>query len=522
MSSASAGVGERARNRKLEIPLGKRTRLYRFLEILPGALSYLAVIMLFVLSWVSPFLGAVYLLIVIAVTLVKAVAVAFRTIQGYKVVKRAEKVDWGKRLEDLEDPHAAYERLREREEKSYGWAEHVQNLRLLATVEGRSEPKPQDVYHAVIMTAYNEGLETLVPSVEAVRETTFPNERIIFVLAYEERGGAEMEARAQELKRKFGRTFRDFLLVKHPDGLRGINQTKNTKASQARYKVIKPYRDAMENKYQWCIAAVPGAAWAKKVFPGESRARAVEKLWEKILYTSRVSEGNDPVEAWEAHNRDLAARCAHLNGLQLASLEYRSSNGTDLRVGLIPDALFMGGCEQVLGRDVFFNPNIPTEEVFTSPQKGAAEGIVYSSKPLSYRGELIENFSVRFENGRAVEVHAEKGEALLREMLAMDEGAAYLGECALVPFESPVNQSGVLFYNTLFDENAACHLALGHGFTNVLRNFEQYTLQECYEKGINESMIHVDFMIGTRDLSITGVTRDGSRVPVFENGTWAF
>lgn len=315
---------------------------------------------------------------------------------------------------------------------------------------------------------------------------------------------------------------RIYLESDDPDGLRGINQTKNTKASQARYKVIKPYRDAMENKYQWCIAAVPGAAWAKKVFPGESRARAVEKLWEKILYTSRVSEGNDPVEAWEAHNRDLAARCAHLNGLQLASLEYRSSNGTDLRVGLIPDALFMGGCEQVLGRDVFFNPNIPTEEVFTSPQKGAAEGIVYSSKPLSYRGELIENFSVRFENGRAVEVHAEKGEALLREMLAMDGGAAYLGECALVPFESPVNQSGVLFYNTLFDENAACHLALGHGFTNVLRNFEQYTLQECYEKGINESMIHVDFMIGTRDLSITGVTRDGGRVPVFENGTWAF
>ena len=221
MSSARAGLGERARNRKLEIPLGKRTRLYRFLEILPGALSYLAVIMLFVLSWVSPFLGALYLLIVIAITLVKAVAVAFRTVQGYKVVKRAEKVDWRERLADLEDPHAAYERLREREEKSYGWAEHVQNLRLLATVEGRNEPKPQDVYHAVIMTAYNEGLETLVPSVEAVRETTFPNERIIFVLAYEERGGEEMEARAQELKRRFGRTFREFLLVKHPDGLRG-------------------------------------------------------------------------------------------------------------------------------------------------------------------------------------------------------------------------------------------------------------------------------------------------------------
>lgn len=208
-------------NRGLEIPLGKRTRLYRFLEILPGVLSYLAVAMLFILSWLSPFLGALYLLIVVAVTLVKAAAVAFRTIQGYKVVKRAEKVDWGKRLEDLNDPHAAYERLRGHEEKSYAWAEHVQNLRLLATVEGQSEPKPKDVYHAVIMTAYNEGLETLVPSVEAVRDTTFPNERIIFVLAYEERGGAEMEERAQELKKQFGKTFKDFLLVKHPENLRG-------------------------------------------------------------------------------------------------------------------------------------------------------------------------------------------------------------------------------------------------------------------------------------------------------------
>ena len=307
-----------------------------------------------------------------------------------------------------------------------------------------------------------------------------------------------------------------------PDGLKGINQNKNAKATQARYQVIKPYRDAMENKYQWCIAAVPGAAWAKKVFPGEKSRRAMELLWEKILFTSRVNEDGDPVEAWEAHNRDLSDRCAFLNGLNLEMLEYRSGNGTDFRVGLLEDTVFMGGSEAVLGSGVMFNPNIPTEEVFISPKKGAAEGIVYASKPLSYRGELIENFSVRFENGKAVEVKAERNEELLREMISMDEGAAYLGECALVPFESPVNQAGVLFYNTLFDENAACHLALGHGFTNVIRNFEQYTLEECYQKGINESMIHVDFMIGTDDLSITGVTRDGKRVKLFENGTWAF
>ncbi len=205
----------------LEIPVGKRKPLYRFFEILPGALSYSAVILLFLLSWISPVLGSIYLLIIVAVTLVKAVGTAFRTIQGHKVVQRAERVNWAKRLEDLNDPHEAFERLRDRHEGSYGFDEHVQNLRMLSAVEGRSEPKPGDVYHAVIMVAYNEGLETLVPSVEAVRDTTFPNERIIFVLGYEERGGEAMEANAQELKRRFRGVFRDFILVKHPDNLKG-------------------------------------------------------------------------------------------------------------------------------------------------------------------------------------------------------------------------------------------------------------------------------------------------------------
>ena len=315
---------------------------------------------------------------------------------------------------------------------------------------------------------------------------------------------------------------RIFIESDDPDGFKGINQQKAAKARQARYKIIKPYRDQIENRDQWCIAAAPGAAWAKKVFPNEIKSRAIEKLWESILYTSRVTEDGDPVEAWKAHNADLSARCAYLNGLGLDLLEYKASNGTDLCVGLHEDALFMGGAEKALGSGIVYNPNIPSEEVFTSPRKGRADGIVYASKPLSYQGELIENFSVRFENGKVVEVKAEKNEDLLREMISMDEGAAYLGECALVPYDSPICQSGVLFYNTLFDENAACHLALGHGFTNVLKDYDQYTTEECYARGINDSMIHVDFMIGTRDLSITGVTRDGKRIPIFENGNWAF
>lgn len=313
---------------------------------------------------------------------------------------------------------------------------------------------------------------------------------------------------------------RIYLESDDPDGLRGINQEKVSKASQARYKILKPFREAMDNKYQWCIAAVPGAAWAKKVFPGVNKFKAMEMLWEAILYTSRVD--GDPVAAWEAHNKDLADRCTYLNSLGIKTLEYRSANGTDLKVGMIEDALFMGGSEKAQGSGIEFNPNIPSEEAFISPMKGEAEGIVYSSKPLSYRGELIENFSVRFEGGRAVEVHAEKNEELLRKMISMDEGAAYLGECALVPYDSPIRNSGILFYNTLFDENAACHLALGRGFTNVLKDYDKYTTEECYAKGINQSMIHVDFMIGTEDLSITAVTRDGRRVAIFENGNWAF
>lgn len=234
----------------LEIPRGRRTKLYRFFEILPGFLSYVAVIALFVLSWISPVLGSIYLLVIVATTFVKAVATAFRTIQGYEVVKRAERVDWRKRLEDLENPHEAYERLHGRSESSYGFDEHVQNLRILSVVEGKSEPKPQNVYHAVIMVAYNEGLETLVPSVEAVRDTTFPNERIIFVLGYEERGGEVMEQNAKILKEKFQGVFRDFILVKHPEGMKGeiVGKGPNlTFAGKELAKYVEKKRISKEN-----------------------------------------------------------------------------------------------------------------------------------------------------------------------------------------------------------------------------------------------------------------------------------
>ena len=312
---------------------------------------------------------------------------------------------------------------------------------------------------------------------------------------------------------------RIFLESDDPDGLKGINQAKLAKADRKRYPIIKPYMDEMENKYQWCIAAVPGVAWAKKLFPHLSKGQAVEKLWEAILFTARVTD--DPEAAWEAHNRDLHDRCEYLNSLGIAELHYKGDNGTDLTVGLIPEGEFKGG-RDTSRKGISFNPNIPTEECFTSPMRGKAEGIVYATKPLSYQGELIENFSVRFENGKAVEVKAEKNQALLEQMVSMDEGAAYLGECALVPVNSPISESGLLFYNTLFDENAACHLALGMGFADSIKDFEKYTLEECREKGINDSMIHVDFMFGYEGLNIDAVTRDGKTVPIFRKGTWAF
>ncbi len=312
---------------------------------------------------------------------------------------------------------------------------------------------------------------------------------------------------------------RIYLLSEDPDGLRGVDQEKMAKAQQKKYPIIKGYRDQIENKYQWCIAAVPGVKWAKKLFPELRASQAVEKLWEAILHTSRVDD--DPVAAWDAHNKDLKARCDYLNGLGIRELQYRASNGTDLRVGMIPEAQFCGGGETSL-QGIFFNPNIPTEECFISPKRGAAEGIVYSSKPLSYQGQLIDRFWIRFHEGKAAQWGAEENEALLTKLITMDEGSAYLGECALVPFNSPINETGILFYNTLFDENACCHLALGMGFADTIRDFEHKTLAECRALGVNDSMIHEDFMIGTADLSIDALCEDGRTVPLFRDGTWAF
>ena len=309
------------------------------------------------------------------------------------------------------------------------------------------------------------------------------------------------------------------IVSEDPDGMKGMDFAKMAKARKISYPIMKPYIDRRDGYQQWCIAAVPGVAWAKKVFPGLPKGKAVEKLWEAILSASRVTD--DPVKAWDEHNADLKKRCDYLNSLSIRSLHYTADNGTDLTVGMIPEAVFCGGGE-VSRQGIFFNPNIPTEECFISPMRGQAEGIVYSTMPLSYNGQLIENFSLRFENGKAVEAKAEKGEELLNTMITMDEGAAYLGECALVPQHSPIAESGLLFYETLFDENASCHLAMGAGYADTIRDHHSKTLQECQDLGINDSMIHVDFMIGSDTMNIDATCADGKVVPIFRNGNWAF
>ena len=304
-----------------------------------------------------------------------------------------------------------------------------------------------------------------------------------------------------------------------PDALKGVNPQKIAKSRMKSYPKIKPFRDMMDGKYKWCIAAVPSPKWAVKVFPSLSKEEAMEKLWEAIFFTCRVDEEGTNAN-WDKHNAYLIEKRDLLTSLHLKYLKYHSNNGTNFKVELIPNINWGAGVEKTnVGK--MFNPNIPTEEVFTSPLAGTGEGLLVATKPLSYNGMLIEDFSIRFENGKAVEVKARKNQEVLEHMIKMDDNACKLGEVALVPFTSPINQSGILFYNTLFDENAVCHVALGAGFKELLPDGAELTTEQAQERGINDSMIHVDFMIGSEDLEVVGIDEKGKETVLFKNGVWA-
>ena len=327
------------------------------------------------------------------------------------------------------------------------------------------------------------------------------------------------EAKMQQMTED--RPCRIFISSEDPDAMRGVDPQKLSAVMRSRSTVMKPYRNAIEGKHQWVIAAYPSVKWAKKCFPELSDEEALARLWDAILRTVRVREDADPVAAWKAHTDFIERKAAWLNSQGFTSLRYRSANGTDFSVELIPGARWEGAGAVNSANGVFYIPNMPTEEIFTSPMAGKCEGTLVAVKPLSWNSQLIEDFAITFKDGRAVSVRAGRGQELLERMIAMDDGAPMLGEVALVPRESPVNQCGFLFYETLFDENACCHCALGMGFKEVLPGGDDLTMEEARAQGINDSIIHVDFMVGADDLDIDGIRPDGAVVPVFRNGTWA-
>jgi len=305
-----------------------------------------------------------------------------------------------------------------------------------------------------------------------------------------------------------------------PDVLAGIDQDKIAKVRAMRGPVVMKYREAMDNKYQWCIAGIPGEAWAKKVFPDLPVKKAVAKLWDAILEVTRIN--GDALKNWEEHNEFLRNKKQLLNDLYIKKLTYKSKNGTDFTVELPKEAMFGAGDEATLG-GVIYNPNMPTEECFTSPNKYSANGVVYATKPLSVMGNVVSDFGFRFKDGKIVEVisNKENEKAILEKLISLDEGASRLGEVAFVPFDSPINKTGLLFYSTLYDENACCHLAIGRAFNECIRNFQNMTEEEIKKVDLNVSMIHVDFMIGSSDLSIVAETYDGKTVQIFKDGVFA-
>lgn len=306
-----------------------------------------------------------------------------------------------------------------------------------------------------------------------------------------------------------------------PDGLKGVPVEKIGASQKARTSALKEYFDnSMSNKCRWCVLSVPTLSWAKKVFPKVSDDEAMESLWDVIFKTVRVDTEN-PVNAWEKHNTYLEEKIKFMNNNNFKSVHLKSANGTDLNIELPEGHIWAGGSEGDVN-GIPFNANIPTEEVFTLPKKTGVNGIVYSSKPLSYGGNLIDNFSITFKDGKAIDFTAETGYDVLKQMLESDEGAKYLGEVAFVPYNSPISNSKLIFFNTLFDENAACHLAFGRAYESCVKDADKYSEEELEKIGVNNSVIHVDFMIGTSDLEITGINKNGETIQIFSNGNWAF
>lgn len=304
-----------------------------------------------------------------------------------------------------------------------------------------------------------------------------------------------------------------------PDLLQNIDPKRVAMANKAAGEALKNFRKyTMNDKIPWSIISIPSGDWAQKIFPDKTKAEAIESLWDAILKIVRVDQ-DDPVAAWDAHNQTLKEKREELNAKNYKKLIFKAP-GTNLEIELPEGHIWKGGSAQA-ETGVTFNPNMPTEEVFSVPHKYGVNGTVASTKPLNYGGSVIDHFSLTFKDGEVVDFKAEQGEEVLKHLLDSDGGARRLGEVALVPHESPVSQSGLIFYNTLFDENASCHIALGKAYPTNIENGSTMSDEELDKHGVNDSLIHVDFMIGSQELDIDGVKQDGTVEPIFRNGTWA-
>lgn len=331
----------------------------------------------------------------------------------------------------------------------------------------------------------------------------FPKWRVELYHEFIEDGGALLSIRAT-----------------NPDLLKDINPERVALANKAAAQALTKFQEyVMNDKITWSIISIPTGDWAQKVFPDKSREDAVKHLWEAIVKIVRVDQ-DDPIKAWEEHNQALQTAEQILNEKRYRKLIFKGP-GTDLTIGLPEGHIWQGG-SAVSQQGITFNPNMPTEEVYCMPHKYEVDGTVASTMPLNYGGSVIDGFSLTFEKGKVVDFKAEQGEDVLKHLLDTDEGARRLGEVALVPHESPVSQSGLIFYNTLFDENASCHLALGKAYPTSIEGGSNMSKEELDQHGVNDSLVHVDFMIGSDQLDIDGVKEDGTIEPVFRSGTWAF
>ena len=304
-----------------------------------------------------------------------------------------------------------------------------------------------------------------------------------------------------------------------PELLKDIDPKKIATANKSSGIGMKEFRKyTMNDINSWCVISIPTKGWAKRVFKDVDEDTAVEMLWERIFKATRMDQ-DDPVQAWKDHIKALEQKVIYLNNKSFKTLHYTASNGTDLRINL-PEGHKWSGGTGTNAKGTFFVANMPTEEVYTLPHKTGVNGVVYSTKPLNYGGNLIDDFKIVFKDGKVVDFEAKVGQDILKDLLDIDEGAKYLGEVALVPHSSPISQANIVFFNTLFDENASCHLAFGKAYPTCIVGGEKMTDEELGKSGVNNSLTHEDFMIGSEDLSIIGQTLSGETIQIFKNGEW--